>query len=405
MSSNLTTLLPKLKQRQLVQLALLCGVQCSGTKADITEHLVGVAPARPAKPLAARDRLILSIDPGIRNLGYSVLSPAAPERTRGRRKAAPPLTAASLRYPPRVILHAWRHRDLLEEAGYDEAEEAAAAKSLSKTRAKARARAKMAEYFNPTSLAVTADRLLRDELVLPLQPTQVLVERQRWRTHGASAILEWTLRVNTLEAMLHASMRTMRELGRWTGDIAWVVPERVARLWEPILPPRTPRARRGSAKRSTDDDDGNEEGETEEEGTKKKRGRPRKKTTKADDSAAAADVMEAEFKELRRTMRSQDIKKHKMRVLQNWLLSPDKIIQPADDETKEAIERFQDRFRPRRARQAAKSGLPADAKARKLDDLTDSILQGMAWLKWEENRALLLREERIPELLDSDLLD
>ncbi|KAI5784677.1 mitochondrial resolvase Ydc2 [Geopyxis carbonaria] len=31
-----------------------------------------------------------------------------------------------------------------------------------------------------------------------------LVEHQRWRTHGGAGVLQWTIRVNTFEAMLHA---------------------------------------------------------------------------------------------------------------------------------------------------------------------------------------------------------
>ena len=68
--------------------------------------------------------------------------------------------------------------------------------------------------FSPASLARVTTALVRDAL-LPLRPTHVLIERQRFRSAGHAAVQEWTLRVNTLEAMLHAALRTVREYGLW----------------------------------------------------------------------------------------------------------------------------------------------------------------------------------------------
>ncbi|CAK7263796.1 hypothetical protein SEPCBS119000_000669 [Sporothrix epigloea] len=56
--------------------------------------------------------------------------------------------------------------------------------------------------FSPPSMAAVAARLVRDRL-LPLAPTHILIERQRFRSGGGAAVLEWTVRVNSLEAMLH----------------------------------------------------------------------------------------------------------------------------------------------------------------------------------------------------------
>ncbi|CAK7224948.1 hypothetical protein SBRCBS47491_005727 [Sporothrix bragantina] len=59
-----------------------------------------------------------------------------------------------------------------------------------------------ASAFSPPAMAAVAARLIRDRL-LPLEPTHVLIERQRFRSGGGAAVLEWTVRVNSLEAMLH----------------------------------------------------------------------------------------------------------------------------------------------------------------------------------------------------------
>ncbi|CAK7270960.1 hypothetical protein SEPCBS57363_004368 [Sporothrix epigloea] len=59
-----------------------------------------------------------------------------------------------------------------------------------------------ASAFSPPAMATVAARLVRDRL-LPLAPTHILIERQRFRSGGGAAVLEWTVRVNSLEAMLH----------------------------------------------------------------------------------------------------------------------------------------------------------------------------------------------------------
>ncbi|KAI1460933.1 Ydc2-catalyt-domain-containing protein [Annulohypoxylon moriforme] len=336
MPSPLETLLPKFKARQLQQLAFLCGAKTSGRKAELVERLLSISqlPAPKTQPL------ILSIDMGIRNLGYSLLSPAA--TLSGRKSKSAPLTGETLRSPPRINLHAWERRELFETSPDDPIDP---------------------DQYSPASLAVAADQLIRRDL-LPLKPTHVLIERQRWRSGGASTILQWTVRVNTLEAMLHASLRTLRELGYWSGEITSVAPPNVTRFW-PASPeedtPKTSRARKGV------------EGK------------------------------------VRKESKSMQSKKHKIGVLTSWLKMEPKnqVILPANSDIESAVKQFRLRLggaRKPRSR-TAEDESSGDAWPRKLDDLTDCLLQGVAWLKWEENRTLLLNEKRLLELLDSDILD
>ncbi|KAI1418053.1 Ydc2-catalyt-domain-containing protein [Hypoxylon sp. FL1857] len=347
MPSKLETLLPKFKSTQLKQLAFLCGAKSSGRKAELVERLVAIANERFAEPpKTSGQQLILSIDLGIRNLGYSLLAPAASPRSSGRRSSKA-LTADDLRRPPRIHLHAWQRRELLEPSPDGLVDP---------------------ERYSPASLAIAADRLVRRDL-LPLKPTHVLIERQRWRSGGASAVQEWTLRVNTLEAMLHASLRTLRELGHWDGEIVSVGPEKVTKFWP--TPPAT----------ASGED-----------------------TPKTKGSRSSKGVV---GKAPKKAKSQQSSKKHKIGVLTGWLAEKrgSEIIIPANHDTEEAIKQYREKLVRARRSSAANKELVQDIGSKKLDDLTDSLLQGVAWLKWEENKALLLGEDGITKLLDSDLLD
>ncbi|KAI6083880.1 Ydc2-catalyt-domain-containing protein [Hypoxylon rubiginosum] len=337
----------KFKSAPLKQLAFLCGVKSSGNKDELVERLIAVADARQADPNKNRDLRVMSIDLGIRNLGFSFQLPVASSRVIER--SPPP----DFRQPPPVYLRAWQRRELLRPEG---SETAAALQS---------------ERFSPASLAVVADRLVRQDIV-PLKPTHVLIERQRWRSAGAAGVQEWTLRVNTLEAMLHASLRTLREIGAWHGEILSVAPDRVTQFWPPT-PEASEDSPANTKRRSA-------KSEMEETGSKKK--------TKA----------------------KLHSKKHKIGVLRSWLAEDERIIEPTNQDTKEAVMRFRDLLtRPRRSK-----GVGEDLESRKLDDLTDCLVQGITWLRWEQNRAFLLgnkarvyyeEPKKLDELLAGSLLD
>jgi cruciform cutting endonuclease 1 len=89
------------------------------------------------------------------------------------------------------------------------------------------------DSFSPDLYAANAYTLI-SSLIAAYRPTHVLIERQRFRSGGGSAVLEWTLRVGLLEGMLYAVLHTLRqERGGEVADLVvrGVEPKRVVRYW------------------------------------------------------------------------------------------------------------------------------------------------------------------------------
>ncbi|KAK6531575.1 hypothetical protein TWF694_002767 [Orbilia ellipsospora] len=85
--------------------------------------------------------------------------------------------------------------------------------------------------FSAHSLAPIATSLAR-QLVAVHKPTMIAIEKQRYRTMGSAAVQEWTLRVNTLEAMIHTALRMLLEEGVWKqGSTCSICPQRMTRFW------------------------------------------------------------------------------------------------------------------------------------------------------------------------------
>ncbi|KAF3082546.1 hypothetical protein TWF569_005059 [Orbilia oligospora] len=85
--------------------------------------------------------------------------------------------------------------------------------------------------FASVSLAPLATALAR-QLITTHKPTIIAIEKQRYRTTGSAAVQEWTLRVNKLEAMLHATLRVLQEEGIWEqGATHSICPQKTTRYW------------------------------------------------------------------------------------------------------------------------------------------------------------------------------
>lgn len=309
---------PKFKTTQLKEIARLCGKSRSGTKALIAGRITD--DLKDFKPLAPGTR-VLSIDLGIRNLAYSLLEvPGSSQDTKGRRGRPRKNPTTPVSIPP--ILHAWERLALIpktpqppkpksktkrptKKAARDEdpgpgpditagAAEAEQDRNLAynllevpgnghetkKRRGPARknppapvsippilhARERSAlipenlnppkpesktkkltkkdpdpdpdtttasgaaeaaeqdpattavpiEDFSPLRLSQLAAKLVLTRL-LPLRPDVITLEQQRFRSMGGSGVFEWTLRVNSLESMLYAAFATLKQLDRWPG--------------------------------------------------------------------------------------------------------------------------------------------------------------------------------------------
>ncbi|KAF3933644.1 hypothetical protein ABW20_dc0104581 [Dactylellina cionopaga] len=85
--------------------------------------------------------------------------------------------------------------------------------------------------FAAASLAPLATTLAR-QLVANHNPTIIAIEKQRYRTMGSAAVQEWTIRVNKLEAMLHAALRVLQEEEVWKrGSACSICPQKVTGFW------------------------------------------------------------------------------------------------------------------------------------------------------------------------------
>lgn len=190
----------KLVVPQLKQIATACGLRVTGTRGDIISRLVEARASWQAK--APRPRL-LSVDLGVRNFAIALMTPS---------DAQPPSGAVQSiggdvggRQPVIADLHAWERIELVPPDAD-------------------------ASYFAPDRMATMAWDLLENK-ILPLEPTHIVMERQRSRTMSGANVQEWTLRVNSLEAMLHAMLKILGVTGRWKGTLQSITPTSATQFW------------------------------------------------------------------------------------------------------------------------------------------------------------------------------
>ncbi|GAW13127.1 hypothetical protein ANO14919_025050 [Xylariales sp. No.14919] len=358
-----------LKAAQLKRLSFLCGLPVGGRKEELIARLTAANNTPPPPPArSSSGPVVLSIDLGIRNLAFSLLTPATPSTLASRKAGTKSKKQSSanqslpLLYtrPPTIKLHAWQRLSLLDGTINGSAQNGDVNASDVDP---------LTGAFTPAALAKTANAFLQ-ETVLQLKPlpTHILIERQRWRSGGAAAVQEWTLRVNTLEAMLHASLRTLRDLRAWKGEVVSVRPE----LAGPFF--------LDADKLDTGDAAQN-------------------KVVKGDKIDASGTKSKGKRKS------SAEAKKLKIDLLGHWIGQGDLVVGPSNVEAGHMLEAYRDVFQGIKSgkskrivgeREAEKKPVTLD---KKLDDLTDSLLQGMAWLRWQENLALLRQDNGVEQLL------
>jgi cruciform cutting endonuclease 1 len=208
------------------------------------------------------------------------------------------------------------------------------------------------EAFDPATLSKAAYTLLREKL-LPANPTHILIERQRFRSMGSKHILEWTIRVNMFESILYAVLCTLKAEGVWSGEVVPVMPGKVGPFWL-----------------SDDEGDGGGEGHRKER------------------KAKSAKVKN---------------KGQKIDLVRRWLDAGD-VISLGNVGTVEMARQYVEKWdrSPGRKKGGKEKMIVKGEEMGKLDDLADCLLQGMAWVSWEENKRIALRDG-VEALLDQDV--
>ncbi|KAK4575374.1 hypothetical protein LTR86_001228 [Recurvomyces mirabilis] len=314
-------ILTALKAAQLKHAAFLLGLPSVGTKSELVTVLVRQADSSQAHPEDCRR--ILSVDMGIRNLAYCVVNaiPASSNRRNDRLST-------------NLHISAWSKTDLLEVSPGMKA--SANSKDDPDPDQKVVKKKSNNDAFTPSQMSKTAYQITQK--LLDHKPDSILIERQRFRSGGGSAIQEWTVRVNMLESMLWACLQTLQEQKSSSGfpTMHEVNPARVANFWVPIAPVPL---------------------------------RPSHTLFDATPSKVTADNAGSSRKKVQ--------KKDKINVVRSWLEGSGDVKLTFEGEAAAMA----DHFRSTKGRGSAKS-----TDIGKLDDLADCLLQAAAWARWEENR-------------------
>ena len=225
MASTRLARLLSLQSKQLKLLAILTGRSGASTKSSIAEILDhGI---RAVDGTSVRQR-ILSIDMGIKNLAYCILEPDMNAKNTSTYKVidwkrlnllAPTVSTTAIE----VSQVEPEDTESNTEADLDTADTSSIPLN-SDTK----------NLFTPSKIAPLAFQL--SQTLLRYNPTTIVIERQRFRSGGGSAVQEWTLRVNMLEAMLWACFATTKSLpGEQKRDVDFDVkemnPSRIAAFW------------------------------------------------------------------------------------------------------------------------------------------------------------------------------
>jgi cruciform cutting endonuclease 1 len=329
--------LSSMKAKSLQHIAFLTGVPSTGTKSHILEQLNG--SLRHTRMPQGKTR-ILSVDMGIRNLAYCVID----------------VPANRFATDEKLRVQSWQRLDLLEKMRPEVATPVIRPSLEHENVADAPdfvAQAVLKNSFTPSIMSKVALQVTQD--FLAHKPDIVLIERQRFRSGGGSAIQEWTVRVNTLESMLWACFETLKASQAMSKSDTFpavheVAPKRVASFWT-----AAPEAHHPPADLFAPDF-----------------APPELKVSSSSSNTAKA---------------SSTGKKEKIAVLRSWLDGSGGVSLDFSAETQKIAGAFAQGVKRRKSKSDDISGGdPATERETKLDDLADCVLQGAAWVRWEENR-------------------
>ncbi|KAF2833709.1 ribonuclease H-like protein, partial [Ophiobolus disseminans] len=217
---------------------------------------------------------------------------------------------------------------------------------------------------------------------LQLAPDIILIERQRWRSASSAAIQQWTVRVNTLEAMLWAILETLRterltnisrakdEVRKRDYEIHGVDPKRVGQYWL---------------------------------------GQHAKAAVEGEESCISIAEADEDLggKVTKKIPRSKAEKKAKIALLRSWLSAEPASTAASMPKSGHTIsfnighgaitarralilpKASQKRGKRTKASIVGGEDNVQEQDLKKLDDITDCFLQATAWVAWETNRLQL----------------
>ncbi|RAL09009.1 uncharacterized protein BO97DRAFT_472760 [Aspergillus homomorphus CBS 101889] len=348
-----STILRTLKAAQLQRIAQSTGIKSSGTKPVIVDRLetelaqceYSALLSPPPQGVAAQPRRmsILSIDMGIRNLAFAHLLVSPPSPAPSIPGNPPP--------KPQITLNAWRRLSIPELDNQTSWTSPPPLSPGSDTHPSPKPENQEEDPFSPARYARHAYTLLITLLTL-YRPTHVLIERQRFRSGGAAAVQEWTIRVGVFEGMLYAVLYALRRERERGGSAAAVV---VPRVWG-VEPARVSRFCLAES--------------------------PPKKKRKS----------------------TREVKNMKMDRVGNWLRNATSLLHRgrqgrlavADEaELHSWVEAYLAKWEGKqgaRQRTTPPDGGAAAPDIGKLDDLADCLVQGVTWLEWQVMRHRLVAD-------------
>jgi cruciform cutting endonuclease 1 len=358
--------------KALQTLLVHIGAPSSGTKAVLRERFQrdigkprlprGHSPWKTPESASKKVR-IMSIDMGIKNLAFCEAEISCPLKN-------------SLDAKMKVLR--WEKINLTETA-HDGSQEPPELMTTEQDTADAD---EGSDPYSADALSKTAYALVK-KTILAGSPDIVLIEKQRWRSGGGSAVQQWTLRVNTLEGMLWAVLQTiyaerLSKEGEALGtkklyDVFSADPKRVGQYWL---------ARAAGHLAEVDE----------------------KVDRSMDDSEVESEVNENEPATKKKPSRTKAEKQAKIALLRSWLTTTpastisatrDSIpsitfsIAPGAEATREALCSLSKPKQRKGSRKPPADTLSTNTQLNKLDDITDCFLQAAAWVSWESNRLQL----------------
>ncbi|KAK2749606.1 hypothetical protein FQN57_005828 [Myotisia sp. PD_48] len=382
--------LSSLKLRQLQRLALLTGILSSGTKpilinrlhqsllsSDLRRHFQPSITAErgsngcTAQPVS-RPLSVLSIDMGIRNLAYAHLQIPAMQ---------------SKEQIPKPILNAW---DRLAISSFPSNLDTCSSIRSQRKPAEIPCIHALSELGRPKRMAPSRKSLDTDEtheppaiekesfapelyasyaytlissLISEYQPTHILIERQRFRSGGGSAVLEWTIRVGVFEGMLYAVIHTLQQqlaAGASSPVVRGIDPQRVVRYWMMMR-----------------------ESDSENELKTQKKSR----VTSSEGKKAKIDL-------IGNMISLSNINHNREQQISVYQGTDIGLIIAENSQASNTVHSFLNKWNKEGKRKpssrSTKQNIPnngtdnAVLDIKKLDDLADCLLQGITWLEWQK---------------------